>query len=253
MAKMLCVLYDDPVDGYPTSYARDGLPKLERYPDGQTAADADRRSTSRRASCSAACPASSGCASSSRAGATNWSSRPTRTGRTRSSIGELPDAEIVISQPFWPAYLTRRADRQGAEPQARDHRRHRLGPRRPRRRDRARRDRRRGDLLQQHQRRRARRDDDSRAGAQLPPVAPVGPRRRLEHRRLRRAVLRPRGHGGRHGRRGPDRDRRIAPAGAVRREAALHRPAPPARDGREGTRADLPPERRRTWFRTATW
>src|SRR6185436_16355970 len=36
MAKVLCVLYADPVDGYPTSYPRDDLPKLERYPDGQT-------------------------------------------------------------------------------------------------------------------------------------------------------------------------------------------------------------------------
>src|SRR5713226_5806679 len=36
MAKVVCVLYDDPVDGYPKSYARDGLPKLTRYPDGQT-------------------------------------------------------------------------------------------------------------------------------------------------------------------------------------------------------------------------
>ena len=36
MAKVLCVLYDDPVTGYPKSYARDGLPTIERYPDGQT-------------------------------------------------------------------------------------------------------------------------------------------------------------------------------------------------------------------------
>jgi hypothetical protein len=36
MAKVLCVLYPDPVDGYPTTYPRDGLPKLDRYPDGQT-------------------------------------------------------------------------------------------------------------------------------------------------------------------------------------------------------------------------
>ena len=36
MAKVLCVLYDDPVDGYPPSYPRDDIPKLERYPDGQT-------------------------------------------------------------------------------------------------------------------------------------------------------------------------------------------------------------------------
>jgi hypothetical protein len=36
MAKVICVLYDDPVTGYPKTYARDGLPKIERYPDGQT-------------------------------------------------------------------------------------------------------------------------------------------------------------------------------------------------------------------------
>ena len=36
MAKVLCVLYDDPVTGYPTSYARDDIPVLDAYPDGQT-------------------------------------------------------------------------------------------------------------------------------------------------------------------------------------------------------------------------
>ncbi len=39
MAKVVCVLYDDPVDGYPKTYPRDGLPHLDRYPDGQIAAD----------------------------------------------------------------------------------------------------------------------------------------------------------------------------------------------------------------------
>ena len=37
MAKVLCVLYDDPVDGYPPRYARDDVPKIESYPGGQTA------------------------------------------------------------------------------------------------------------------------------------------------------------------------------------------------------------------------
>src|ERR1700680_529578 len=37
MAKVVCVLYDDPVDGYPKSYARDAIPKIERYPGGQAA------------------------------------------------------------------------------------------------------------------------------------------------------------------------------------------------------------------------
>ena len=36
MANVLCVLYDDPVDGYPPSYARDGIPTIERYHDGQS-------------------------------------------------------------------------------------------------------------------------------------------------------------------------------------------------------------------------
>src|SRR2546422_154658 len=36
MAKVLCVLYDDPKAGYPTSYPRTGIPKIERYPDGQS-------------------------------------------------------------------------------------------------------------------------------------------------------------------------------------------------------------------------
>jgi formate dehydrogenase len=36
MATVLCVLYDDPVDGYPPSYARDEVPTIERYHDGQS-------------------------------------------------------------------------------------------------------------------------------------------------------------------------------------------------------------------------
>src|ERR1700704_1364549 len=36
MGKGVCVLYDDPVEGYPPSYARDDVPTIERYHDGQT-------------------------------------------------------------------------------------------------------------------------------------------------------------------------------------------------------------------------
>ena len=36
MAKVLCVLYDDPVDGYPDVYARDAIPVITSYPGGQT-------------------------------------------------------------------------------------------------------------------------------------------------------------------------------------------------------------------------
>ena len=34
MAKVLCVLYDDPRHGYPTSYARDDIATIESYPGG---------------------------------------------------------------------------------------------------------------------------------------------------------------------------------------------------------------------------
>jgi transglutaminase-like putative cysteine protease len=37
MAKILCALYDDPVNGYPKSYPWDGIPKIDRYPGGQSA------------------------------------------------------------------------------------------------------------------------------------------------------------------------------------------------------------------------
>ena len=36
MAKIVCVLYEDPVKGYPKTYARDYIPRIERYPGGQT-------------------------------------------------------------------------------------------------------------------------------------------------------------------------------------------------------------------------
>jgi hypothetical protein len=37
MATVLCVLYPDPVDGYPPRYVRDAIPVITRYADGQTA------------------------------------------------------------------------------------------------------------------------------------------------------------------------------------------------------------------------
>ncbi len=34
--KIVCVLYEDPAEGYPPNYARDGIPTLAGYPDGQS-------------------------------------------------------------------------------------------------------------------------------------------------------------------------------------------------------------------------
>ena len=40
MAKVLCVLYPDPVSGYPPKYTRDDIPTLDHYPDGHRAGTA---------------------------------------------------------------------------------------------------------------------------------------------------------------------------------------------------------------------
>jgi formate dehydrogenase len=35
MAKVVCVLYDDPIDGYPPKYARDNTPRSLNTPTGR--------------------------------------------------------------------------------------------------------------------------------------------------------------------------------------------------------------------------
>ncbi|KAG0163267.1 hypothetical protein DFQ28_009823 [Apophysomyces sp. BC1034] len=105
MAKVVCVLYDDPVSGYPKTYARGNLPKLERYPDGQalpTPSAIDFQPGTLLGSVSGELGLrkyleSNGhqlVVTSSKDGADSVLER------------ELHDAEIVISQPFWPAYMT---------------------------------------------------------------------------------------------------------------------------------------------------
>ena len=105
MAKIVCVLYDDPVDGYPPAYARDDIPKIERYPDGQTTPTPS------------AIDFSPGELLGSVSGELGLRKFLEEAGHelvvTADKDGEdsefdrnLPDAEVVISQPFWPAYLT---------------------------------------------------------------------------------------------------------------------------------------------------
>ena len=36
VARVVCVLYDDPALGHPHAYAIDGIPRIELYADGQT-------------------------------------------------------------------------------------------------------------------------------------------------------------------------------------------------------------------------
>lgn len=105
MSKILCVLYDDPIDGYPKSYARDDIPKLERYPDNQllpTPKAIDFKPGQLL-----------GCISGE-LGLRKFLEEQGHTfivtsdkdGPDSRFEKELPDADVVISQPFWPAYLT---------------------------------------------------------------------------------------------------------------------------------------------------
>jgi len=42
VANVLCVLYEDPVTGYPPAYGRETVPTIGGYPDGQSAPDPER-------------------------------------------------------------------------------------------------------------------------------------------------------------------------------------------------------------------
>jgi len=105
MATILCVLYDDPVTGYPPAYARDEIPQIESYYDGQTTPTPERTDFT---------PGELLGSVSGELGLRRFlEERGHRFIVTSDKDGpdsafeqELPDAEIVISQPFWPAYLT---------------------------------------------------------------------------------------------------------------------------------------------------
>lgn len=105
MAKILCVLYDDPVDGYPTSYARDDIPKLDRYPNGQllpTPKAIDFKPGQLLGSVSGEL----GLRQFLEAQGHTLIVTSDKDGPGSRFEKELSDADVVISQPFWPAYLT---------------------------------------------------------------------------------------------------------------------------------------------------
>ncbi|MCB0861046.1 MAG: NAD-dependent formate dehydrogenase [Solirubrobacterales bacterium] len=105
MAKVLCVLYEDPVDGYPPDYARDDIPTLTEYPDGQTMPTPSAVDFT---------PGELlGCVSGE-LGLRKFLEdaghelvvTSDKDGEGSAFERELVDSDVVISQPFWPAYLT---------------------------------------------------------------------------------------------------------------------------------------------------
>jgi formate dehydrogenase len=102
---VLCVLYDDPVDGYPPDYARDGVPKIERYPDGQTAPTPSGLDFT-PGELVGSVSGELGLRRFVEAAGHALVVTSDKDGADSVFERELPDAEVVISQPFWPAYLT---------------------------------------------------------------------------------------------------------------------------------------------------
>ncbi|MFG2092231.1 NAD-dependent formate dehydrogenase [Streptomyces sp. NPDC048612] len=105
MAKILAVLYPDPVGGYPPDYARDEIPTITGYPGGQTAPTPQAIDFT---------PGQLlGCVSGE-LGLRRFLEERGHTfvvtsdkeGADSALDRELPDSDVVISQPFWPAYLT---------------------------------------------------------------------------------------------------------------------------------------------------
>ena len=103
--KVLCVLYEDPVAGYPTEYARDQIPALTNYPDGQslpTPTKLDFNPGELLGSVSGGLGLAGFLAEQGH----QFVVTADKDGANSVFERELVDADVVISQPFWPAYLT---------------------------------------------------------------------------------------------------------------------------------------------------
>jgi formate dehydrogenase len=105
MAKVLCVLYPDPETGYPPQYARDSIPTIAGYANGQTAPTPKGLGFK---------PGELVGSVSGELGLRSYLKKlghelvvtSDKDGANSEFEKHLPDAEVVISQPFWPAYLT---------------------------------------------------------------------------------------------------------------------------------------------------
>ncbi|WP_019867135.1 NAD-dependent formate dehydrogenase [Methylovulum miyakonense] len=105
MAKIVCVLYDDPIGGYPTAYARDDLPQPERYPDGQTL-PTPKAIDFQPGALLGSVSGELGLRKYLESNGHQLVVTSSKDGADSVLDHELHDAEIVISQPFWPAYMT---------------------------------------------------------------------------------------------------------------------------------------------------
>ncbi len=104
--KIVLVLYDDPVTGYPKTYARDTIPKLEVYPDGQKLPN-PKRIDFKPGELLGSVSGALGLKKFLKELEHTLIVTSDKDGPDSVFEKELVDADVVISQPFWPAYLTK--------------------------------------------------------------------------------------------------------------------------------------------------
>jgi formate dehydrogenase len=105
MAKIICVLYDDPIGGMPKTYARDDLPTIEKYSDGQTL-PTPKSIDFQPGHLLGSVSGELGLRKYLESQGHTLVVTSSKDGADSVLDKELHDAEIVISQPFWPAYMT---------------------------------------------------------------------------------------------------------------------------------------------------
>lgn len=108
MAKVLLVLFPDPVDGYPQfprDYARDTIPALPDYPNGQTLPSPEGTDFV-PGQLLGSVSGELGLRAYLEGAGHELVVTSDKEGEGSVFDRELVDADVIISQPFWPAYLT---------------------------------------------------------------------------------------------------------------------------------------------------
>lgn len=104
MPKVLAVLFPDPVGGQPTEYARDTIPDVSSYPDGMEAPSPSAIDFT-PGELLGSVSGELGLRRFLEDSGYEFVVTSDKQGPDSEFERHLPDAEIVISQPFWPAYL----------------------------------------------------------------------------------------------------------------------------------------------------
>jgi formate dehydrogenase len=107
MARVLCVLYPDPQAGYPPVYARDDIPTITHYADGQGIPTPKGPLGFKPGELVGCISGELGLRSYLEKLGHEFIVTSDKDGPDSTFEKFLPEAEVVISQPFWPAYLTK--------------------------------------------------------------------------------------------------------------------------------------------------